>query len=99
MSALSSLLEGQPLQAVSTLLDADLSLNVDENPDLNDLVTSRDLAEYIVVASLAQMPRLEIKKSLLSSSHVLSLLELFEHTSEIFDNFLNGRYQKLFSSL
>jgi len=45
------------------------------------------------------MPRLEIKNNLLSCSSILSLLECFPETADVFDNFMNGRFQALQNSL
>ena len=92
---LAYLLDERYLAAIQCLYRADVSLVVESNPDLNDIVTNRDLAGYIVVISLAHMQRLEMKQQLLKSSSVLTLLELFESTNEIFDNFFNGRFDKL----
>lgn len=49
----------------------------------------------MVLSALGHMPRLEIKNNLLTCSSVLSLLECYPETAEIFDNFLNGRFHKL----
>lgn len=51
------------------------------------------------MCALAEMPRLEIKNNLLGCSSVLSLLECFPETADVFDNFLNGRFQTLQKSL
>ena len=72
---------------------------IDDNKDLQEFITGRELAQYIVLGALGHMPRLEIKNFLLTCSNVLSLLEDFEETQEIFDNFLNGRFHKLQVSL
>jgi hypothetical protein len=69
-----------------------VSLILDENPELTQYVSSKELAQHIVLCALADMPRLEIKNNLLASSSVLSLLECFPETAEVFDNFLNGRF-------
>jgi len=53
------------------------------------------LAQYIVLGALAYMGRREIKENLLACSSVLSLLELYPETAEIFVNFLNGRFKEL----
>lgn len=85
-------MENQPLQANQILYQSNISLIVDENADLNKIVTSQELAHYIVLAALADMPRMEIKNELLASSSVLSLLECYSETADVFDNFMNGRF-------
>jgi len=47
------------------------------------------------MAALSDMPRMEIKSNLLANSQILFLLECFPETAEVFDNFMNGRWQLL----
>lgn len=99
MQALCNLLEEQPLKAVQHLYQCNVSMLIDDNPDLNQFLSGQDLSFYIVLSALGHMHRIEIKNNLLTCSSVLSLLECYPETADIFDNFLNGRFHKLQSSL
>jgi hypothetical protein len=74
---------------------SNLSLVIDGNADLEQFVSGKHLAYYLVLSCLAHMSRLELKNEVMSKSHVLSLLENYEDLSNTFDNFLNGRFEEL----
>ncbi len=90
---LSKLIAEKPLDAARAFQNCPITLNVDQNTDLLEYVTTEELAIYTILTCLAQMPRNEIK-SLLANSNILSLLDTTEY-SDIFENFLNGRFESL----
>lgn len=100
MQFLAKMLEGQPGQACRILSTwSSVHLMIDSNPDLSAFLSAHHLAQFIVVAALADMPRNEIKQELLQASSILSLLECYPETADIFDSFLNGRFTQLNESL
>jgi hypothetical protein len=58
-----------------------------------EFVTTEELAIYAILTCLSHMPRTEIKQ-VLTNSNILSLLDTTEF-SDIFENFLNGRFELL----
>jgi len=92
MQFMCKMLENQYLTANQILYQANTNLMVDDNKDLQPFVTSKDLAHYVVMAALADMPRMEIKANLLKCSSILTLLECYPETADVFDSFMNGRW-------
>ena len=96
MTALAHLLSNKPLQAAQVLTNmTDANLVIDGNADLEQFVTGEHLAFYLVLSCLAHMSRLELKNEVMSKGHVLTLLENYQNLGDIFDNFLNGRFELL----
>jgi COP9 signalosome complex subunit 1 len=75
------------------------SLTIGTGTDLASMLTSEELAFYIVLMCLYSLTRNEIKNKVLKSSSVLSLLDMQPETSDIFENYLNGRFEKFQSQL
>ena len=66
---------------------------IDQNPDLAEYVSTEELALYTILTCLAEMPRKEIK-NVLSTTNIINLLDTTEY-ADIFENFLNGRFEVL----
>ena len=84
---------GKNLEAARAFLNCPTPLNVDQNSDLTDYVSTEELAIYTILTCLAEMPRREIK-NVLSTTNIINLLDTTEFT-DIFENFLNGRFEIL----
>ena len=63
-----------------------------EDDQINKFVTPTDLAFYITLTALSSLNRKEIKEHILSSSQFKNLMEIVPETSDIVENYLNGRY-------
>jgi len=66
---------------------------VDANSDITEFVTTEELSIYTILTCLAEMPRREIK-NVLSTTNIINLLDATEF-ADIFENFLNGRFEIL----
>jgi COP9 signalosome complex subunit 1 len=62
-------------------------------------VTPTDLAYYITIVSLYSMTRKEMKQMVLQSSQFKNLMEIVPETTDIIENFLNGKYMEFQRSL
>jgi hypothetical protein len=100
MTALCHWQHDRPLEAAKHLVSlTELSLVIDGNTELEQFISGKHLAYYMVLTCLGHMSRLELKTEVMTKSHVLSLLENYADLSNTFDNFLNGRFEQLQSQI
>jgi len=66
---------------------------IDQMPELANVLTQEEVAFYIVLSSLATLTRAELRDSVIANSSILSLLETIPDTNDILDNFMMGRYE------
>lgn len=62
-------------------------------------MTPTDLAYYIALTSLYSLSRKELKSLVLTSSQFKNLMEIVPETTDIIENFLNGKYMEFQKSL
>lgn len=67
-------------------------ISIEGNTDLKGIFTQEELAYYLVLGSLATLSRAELRESVITNSSILSMLEVIPETSNIFDNYMMGRY-------
>jgi len=98
MDAIGSVMTGDFYRS-ARMLTSMPSLTISAGSDLANMLTSEELAFYTVLICLYSMTRNDIKTKVLKSSSVLSLLDMQPETSEIFENYLNGHFEKFQSQL
>ena len=84
---------GKILDTARSFQNCPTTLIIDQNPDLAEYVSTEELALYTILTCLAEMPRKEIK-NVLSTTNIINLLDTTEY-ADIFENFLNGRFEVL----
>ncbi len=75
------------------------SVSLVDDPCIFKFVTPTDLAYYITIVSLYSMSRKEMKEMVLQSSQFKNLMEIVPETTDIMENFLNGKYMEFQRSL
>ncbi len=74
-------------------------MSLSDSTDINNILTSSDLAFYVTLSSLLVLNRKEMKDNIISSSKFKSLLDSVPEISDILEHFLNGRYMEFQKSL
>jgi len=70
-----------------------------DDPIISSLLTPTDLAYYITITALTTLNRKDMKNLVMQSSQFKNLMEIVPETSDIIENYLNGKYKEFQSSL
>ena len=55
-------------------------------------MSRKDLALYVVLVSLSELSRIEIKQRVLKNPVVKQIMEAYPDASNIFEDYLNGKW-------
>ena len=75
------------------------NVSISDESQLSQVVTPKDLSYYLTLTALYSLSRKEIKEQILSSSNFKNLMEITPETTDIIENFLNGKYTQFQHSL
>ena len=89
------LLDGLAYLFIENFREASIRLSnisLIDDPVLTKFATPTDIAFYITIASLVSLNRKELRDQILQSSQFKNLMEVVPETSDIIENYLNGKY-------
>ena len=67
--------------------------------DISRVISRKDLALYIIVITLDQLNRMDIKSNVLKNPMISQIIESFPDASNIFELYLNGRFEEFQSQM
>lgn len=91
------ILDGMAVLSADNFKEAAIRLaNVSlvDDSQIYRICTPTDLAFYITLCSLSQLDRKNLRTHILSSSNFKNLMEQVPETTDIIENYLNGRYME-----
>ena len=65
-----------------------------EQIDTSRIISRKDLALYVILLSLAELNRTEIKSRVLKNPMVKQIMEAYPDAANIFEDYLNGKFER-----
>ena len=60
---------------------------------ISRVISRKDLALYVIILSLSELNRMEIKDKVLKNPMISQIMESYPGASNIFEDYLNGKYE------
>lgn len=75
------------------------NVSIVDDPQIFKICTPHDIAFYVTLCSLSSLDRKELRQYILSSSQFKNLMEQVPETTDIIENYLNGKYMEFQQAL
>ena len=70
------------------------NVTIVDDQSIYKICTPHDIAFYVTLCSLSSLDRKELRRHILSSSQFKNLMEQVPETTDIIENYLNGKYME-----